>query len=161
MLRTLFLPPVPMRVYRGSSLATFFRISCCSSGRSSFSYCSFSTLGRQNCRAEWHDTVKCWRWVRVALVNKAGSVLPLKCVCRAHTHCDCMCILHFLLVSVKKHFMPPHPTPSPQPPPLCPHPNPLPPHTQPTALEGCAGFVQIVFQYDQMNMTKSEWKTTR
>lgn len=43
-------PPPAVRVYTGRLLATFFRISCCVSTRSSRSYNSFSALGKMNWR---------------------------------------------------------------------------------------------------------------
>lgn len=42
------IPPPAVRVYTGKFLATFFRISCWASARSSLSYSSFSALGRLN-----------------------------------------------------------------------------------------------------------------
>lgn len=42
------IPPPVVRVYTGKFLATFFRISCWASARSSLSYSSFSALGKLN-----------------------------------------------------------------------------------------------------------------
>lgn len=45
-------PPPAVRVYTGKFFATFFKISCCVSARSSLSYSSFSALGKQNWQVE-------------------------------------------------------------------------------------------------------------